>query len=200
VAEAPVAEAPAPAVPSNPFAAPVTHAGTGLLAPSDLPQGPPAQAAQPQPAQPQPVRPHPVQPQPAPAPVPVGAAAALPARRPVPSSVPAPSAPSEDLDRMAARSDLASTALSELRGLYEPTFAPEVQRPAADTADAGLARRTPKASAPAPAPAPAVGPAETRPSRRTASEVRGMLSGFRAGVERGRAPQDASTDPTHPTS
>ena len=49
-----------------------------------------------------------------------------------------------------------------------------------------------------------VAPATNRP--RDPAEVRGMLSGFRAGVERGRAPAvrtdegaDAPTDPTEPT-
>jgi hypothetical protein len=121
--------------------------------------------------------------------VPVGA---LPARGQVSADVPAQPAlptPSDDLDPLAARSELASTALSELRGLYEPTFAPAA--PAPSGADGGgLARRTPRA---APSAAAAATPA--RPSRhRSANEVRGMLAGFRAGVERGRAPQSEPTD------
>jgi hypothetical protein len=118
------------------------------------------------------------------APVPVGVTAAA-----VDAAV--PSAPAES---SGGRSDLASSALSELRGLYEPSFTPAPVRPAATTsADTGLARRTPRATS---APAPVVSAAPTPPARhRSASEVRGMLSGFRAGVERGRAPQsDESTD------
>ena len=118
------------------------------------------------------------------APVPVGVTAAT-----VDAAV--PSAPAES---HGGRSDLASSALSELRGLYEPSFTPAPARPAATTsADTGLARRTPRATS---APAPVVPAAPTPPARhRSASEVRGMLSGFRAGVERGRAPQsDESTD------
>jgi hypothetical protein len=120
------------------------------------------------------------------------AAGALPSRAAVSTPVPATPAPVEELDRMTARSDLASSALSELRGLYEPAFVPAVQRPAAAAEDAGLVRRTPKA-----APSVATAPAAARPTRqRSATEVRGMLSGFRAGVERGRAPQDDQNDPT----
>ncbi|HEU4912521.1 MAG TPA: nitrate- and nitrite sensing domain-containing protein [Actinomycetes bacterium] len=118
------------------------------------------------------------------APVPVGVTAAA-----VDAAV--PSAPAES---SGGRSDLASSALSELRGLYEPSFTPAPARPAATTsADTGLARRTPRATS---APAPLVSAGPTPPARhRSASEVRGMLSGFRAGVERGRAPQsDESTD------
>jgi hypothetical protein len=90
----------------------------------------------------------------------------------------------------ATRSDLASTALSELRGLYEPSFVPTGTP---EEPKGGLARRTPKDT-----PAADTTAAPARPSRhRSANEVRGMLSGFRAGVERGRAPQpDQSDDPT----
>jgi hypothetical protein len=172
-----------PPVADLPVATPV--AGRPDAGPDVPPDAPPVQAALP--------------PRRSAAPVPV-AAGALPSRAPVDSPVPAPPAPSQDLDRMAARSDLASSALSELRGLYEPSFAPAVQRPAAPD-DSGLARRTPKAAAPAPAPAQAAAPAGPRPARqRSATEVRGMLSGFRAGVERGRAPQDDQTGPTDQTS
>jgi hypothetical protein len=118
--------------------------------------------------------------------MPVGA---LPTRRSATPDVPVQQAPSDGADTLAARSDLASSALSELRGLYEPTFAPARQE-SADADGGGLARRTPKsAEAAASAPTPA------RPSRhRSANEVRGMLAGFRAGVERGRTPQPESTD------
>jgi hypothetical protein len=83
---------------------------------------------------------------------------------------------------MTARSDLHSSALSELRGLYAPSFTPEVAPPVA-APSGGLTRRTPK-SVDDGAAASAV---PTQPARtRSAAEVRGMLSGFRAGVERGR--------------
>jgi hypothetical protein len=93
--------------------------------------------------------------------------------------------------------DLASSALSELRGLYEPSFTP-VAVPAADTA--GLARRTRRTeSVPQEQPTPAA-PRRTR----NPAEVRGMLSGFRAGVERGRTNHpddgDAPQSPDAPTS
>jgi hypothetical protein len=83
-----------------------------------------------------------------------------------------------------------SSALSELRGLYAPSFTPEVAPPVA-TPSGGLTRRTPKAvdDGAAASAAPAQ-PARTR----SAAEVRGMLSGFRAGVERGRGTD--STDST----
>jgi hypothetical protein len=83
---------------------------------------------------------------------------------------------------MTARSDLQSSALSELRGLYAPSFTPEVAPPVV-APSGGLTRRTPKSvdDGAAATAAPAQ-PARTR----SAAEVRGMLSGFRAGVERGR--------------
>jgi hypothetical protein len=88
---------------------------------------------------------------------------------------------------MTARSDLQSSALSELRGLYAPSFTPTPAPVAAE----GLARRTPKAGE-----APSAEPAASSVPRRArnASDVRGMLSGFRAGVERGRG--TAGDDPT----
>jgi hypothetical protein len=89
---------------------------------------------------------------------------------------------------MTAQSDLQSSALSELRGLYAP-FTPEVAPPVA-APTGGLARRTPKAATDDTTPASA--PAQPARSR-SAAEVRGMLSGFRAGVERGRG-GDASAD------
>ncbi len=101
-----------------------------------------------------------------------------------------------ELDRVSAQSDLQASALSELRGLYEPVFTPEESPAAAPEAAAGgLARRTPKATTEdtdTDGTAPADGPARVR--SRTANDVRGMLSGFRAGVERGRG----AADPTSP--
>jgi hypothetical protein len=121
-----------------------------------------------------------------PAQVPVAATAPLPGRTPAAeaAAAPAPAFPPAlpDLDRMAAQAELHSSALSELRGLYEPSFTPVVAPPATEEpAGGGLTRRTPKAAA-ADAGPPAPPPARTR----SAAEVRGMLSGFRAGVERGR--------------
>jgi hypothetical protein len=115
----------------------------------------------------------------------------LPARSSVAAGAPVSPAASDDLERMTQRSDLTSSALSELRGLYEPSFVPTPARPAADTPDTGLARRTPKV-----APDRAAAPRALPTRQRSANEVRGMLTGFRAGVERGRAPQasDAATD------
>jgi hypothetical protein len=93
---------------------------------------------------------------------------------------------------MTARSDLHSSALSELRGLYAPSFTPEVAPPVEAVPSGGLTRRTPKSvDDGAVASAAPAQPARTR----SAAEVRGMLSGFRAGVERGRGSTD-STDST----
>ena len=155
----------------------------------------PLQAAAPAAEAPPTGPPHasPVMPTRAPAQVPVAAgassaapvaAAGLPSRG-TGSYKPA-SEVSEDLDRLAARSQMASSALSELRGLYEPSFTPAVAP--APSSPAGLARRTPGARTPDTA-MPIRPQAPTGPARpRTAKEVRGMLSGFRAGVERGRTP------------
>jgi hypothetical protein len=92
---------------------------------------------------------------------------------------------------MTAASDLHSSALSELRGLYAPSFTPTP----APAVGEGLARRTPKSGdVPAAGPAPTTVPVPRR--ARSASDVRGMLSGFRAGVERGRGSADDATDAT----
>ncbi|MGH8892724.1 MAG: sensor histidine kinase [Actinomycetes bacterium] len=102
------------------------------------------------------------------------------------------------VDHLQARADLASSALSELRGLYAPSFAPATGRPVEKAADAGLTRRTPKSAPSSSAPVPTT----ATPRERTANDVRGMLSGFRAGVERGRAPQSDAADAQltdHPT-
>ena len=99
---------------------------------------------------------------------------------------------------MTARSDLHSSALSELRGLYAPSFTPEVAPPVEAAPSGGLTRRTPKSvDDGAVASAAPAQPARTR----SAAEVRGMLSGFRAGVERGRGSADSidSTDSTDST-
>jgi hypothetical protein len=93
-----------------------------------------------------------------------------------------------ELDQLALNAELQKSALSELRGLYEPSS------PVAEAA-AGLARRQRRA-------VEAVVEAEPEtPSRaRDATEVRGMLTGFRAGVERGRsAPSEAPLGAAEPT-
>jgi HAMP domain-containing protein len=124
-------------------------------------------------------------------------AGSLPSRIPSSAVEPVGLAPSADLDRMAAQAQLHQSALSELRGLYEPSFAAPAPAPV-PTESAGLTRRTPKAAVDAGVAGSGTVPPPAR--TRTAAEVRGMLSGFRAGVERGRgsdatdAHADASAD------
>ena len=138
----------------------------------------------------------------APAQVPVAASAPLPGRTPAVPAAPTPDAVVPpvlpDLDRVAAQAQMHSSALSELRGLYEPSFTPAVAPAAAEEpANGGLTRRTPKAAT------ADVGPPPPPPARtRTASDVRGMLSGFRAGVERGRhtGSDETAADPDHDSS
>jgi len=93
-----------------------------------------------------------------------------------------------------APSGPAADALSELRGLYEPTFAPGSPEQAEAPTEPALVRRTPKEAATTGArtTGTVVPPARTR----SASEVRGMLSGFRAGVARGRASDEPADDST----
>jgi hypothetical protein len=110
--------------------------------------------------------------------------------------VAAPLVPRQTLEQQAVSAQLHSAALSELRGLYEPTYAP----PAGSVP---TARRTPAASAPPAAPAapakPASTPTATAPRRdRNPDDVRGMLSGFRAGVARGRTSAPGTTDGAQP--
>ncbi len=93
--------------------------------------------------------------------------------------------PAGGAEQMAARSQLASQALSELSRLNSSSYAPTE----ASGGPAPLTRRVSRAdSVPPPASAEA-----TRP-RRTADEVRSRLAGFRAGVERGR---NASSSNSH---
>lgn len=106
--------------------------------------------------------------------------AAAPVAEPVMDVPPAPS-----MEALAASSKLQSEALSELSRLYSPpAFTPE------PAAAGGLTRRTRKTETVPVQTAPAVEPGDDRP--RTATEVRGMLAGFRAGVERGRTSPVAS--------
>ncbi|MGH8969521.1 MAG: nitrate- and nitrite sensing domain-containing protein [Actinomycetes bacterium] len=102
-------------------------------------------------------------------------------------SRPADPGPTDDgplvRDEVSAR--LHSDALSELRGLYEPKYAGG--EGAAEPVVEALVRRSPKPVAPDDD-APSTADVNGTPRRtRNATEVRGMLSGFRAGVERGRS-------------
>jgi hypothetical protein len=84
------------------------------------------------------------------------------------------------------RSAIASEALSELSALsgYRP-------QAVENHGQASMPRRTPQ-STPGLEPAP---PAAAVPHReRNATDVRSMLSGFRAGVERGRADKAPESD------
>jgi hypothetical protein len=89
------------------------------------------------------------------------------------------SATMSELDQLALNAELQKSALSELRSLYEPAH--QGAAPAADAA--GLIRRQRREvdlvveNEQLP---------EAPPRERDAVQVRGMLSGFRAGVERGR--------------
>jgi hypothetical protein len=118
----------------------------------------------------------------APEELPPSAAPVTPAVQ-VPASVPVADGMADVLRQ---RSALASEALTELSRLsaYSPA-AVETKPPAT------LSRRTP-ASTPAAQVAPARPAAATRRTR-NAADVRSMLSGFQAGVERGR------TTPSDPT-
>jgi hypothetical protein len=119
------------------------------------------------------------------------AAPALPTRAPREPVAGVPAvAPEADLDQQyGLTSDLQASALSELRGLYEPSFSPTAA-PAA-TQPGELARRTPRAAQAEPVNDVSGAPRRTR----NAQDVRGMLSGFRAGVERGRStPAEAENE------
>ena len=106
------------------------------------------------------------------------------------SSTTAPAEPVADAD--AGAEAAAAEALSELRGLYEPTFVPAVPEQAEPTAEPALVRRTPKEAAATAA--RSSGTPGTPARTRSANEVRGMLSGFRAGVARGRATGEPADD------
>jgi hypothetical protein len=85
-------------------------------------------------------------------------------------------------DFMATRSALASQALSELSRLNSSSYTPAAvvgERPAP------LTRRVPRSSPAAEVPEEPT-PASGRRRTRSADDVRNRLSGFRAGVERGR--------------
>jgi hypothetical protein len=89
------------------------------------------------------------------------------------------SAAMSELDQLALNAELQKSALSELRSLYEPAH--QGAAPAADAA--GLIRRQRRVVEPV---VETEQLPETPTRERDAVQVRGMLSGFRAGVERGR--------------
>jgi signal transduction histidine kinase len=106
---------------------------------------------------------------------------------PVPAAAPTPAFPAASVPALVAaqslreRSAMASEALSELSALS--TYRPESMTSGA--APASLVRRTPAAT-PAAQLAQPQEPQGPRRANRNAADVRSMLSGFRAGVERGR--------------
>jgi anti-sigma regulatory factor (Ser/Thr protein kinase) len=146
------------------------------------PPAPPVQQAPPAPPAPPAPRPSPFAP-PAP-PTPAAGTAPVPDPVPVPVPVPAPvhvPVPAPPVD-----------VLADLPGLYEPAPTPDAPAQPVRAVE-GLARRTPKSAA-APAPTPDDAPLGA-PRPRSADNVRGMLSGFRAGVQRGRSTdQSAAAD------
>lgn len=81
---------------------------------------------------------------------------------------------------MATRSALASQALSELSRLNSSSYTPSA---VAGERPAPLTRRVPRSSPAAEVPEE---PTTQRRRSRSADDVRNRLSGFRAGVERGR--------------
>ena len=87
------------------------------------------------------------------------------------------------------RSAMASQALSELSALS--TYRPDA---AAPTAAAGLVRRTPQATPAGQLPEPAMPLTGPRRPERNAADVRSTLSGFRAGVQRGRTSPGVTQD------
>jgi hypothetical protein len=105
----------------------------------------------------------------------------------LPAATPTPAFPAASVPALVAaqslreRSAMASEALSELSALS--TYRPESVSGAA--APASLVRRTPRAT-PAALIAEPQEPQGQRRANRNAADVRSMLSGFRAGVERGR--------------
>jgi hypothetical protein len=125
---------------------------------------------------------------------PAPAASALPSRTPAAPMTPAHS--EQAVPGIAAahalreRSAMASEALSELSALS--TYRPETVQ----AAPANLTRRTPQATPAGKLPPPPEPPVGTARPTRNAADVRSMLSGFQAGVERGRTePAAARTTP-----
>jgi hypothetical protein len=160
----PVASAPAPVAP----AAPDVPAEPAASAPTFAAPAPQAAPAQPMPAPSSLFTPPPA---------PVDEPAATPTPAFPPASVPALVA----AQSLRERSAMASEALSELSALS--TYRPESVTTSAQPAS--LVRRTPQAT-PAAQLAEPQEPQGPRRANRNAADVRSMLSGFRAGVERGR--------------
>jgi methyl-accepting chemotaxis protein len=161
----------APADPAPAFA-PVAGAATISAgpAPGDLFAAPPA-AAGPQSPQPQPES--------AASPVPVS-----PFAPPQAPSVPAPTSTSSVPTTLRERSAMASRALSELSAAS--TYSPQaVEKPAPQS----LQRRTPLATPAGKLPEAPDESLRGRRGVRNATDVRTMLSGYQAGVERGRTAQ-----------
>jgi hypothetical protein len=92
----------------------------------------------------------------------------------------------DDAERISAGAELASAALTELSRLSASSYTPAVT-PAPRSSGTSLTRRAPR-EAPQETEEPVASPSR----QRTAEEVRGMLSGFRTGVERGRTSSDPS--------
>lgn len=84
---------------------------------------------------------------------------------------------------------MAATALSELTRLHATTYTPPAMQHVAEQTPGGLTRRTPKR--PAEPVADAADSPVTAARPRSADDVRGLLAGFRAGVERGRSDNGA---------
>jgi hypothetical protein len=137
----------------------------------------PAAPVQAAPVQAAPVRIAPVQPAPAPAPV------ALPSRGPrheVAAPAPAPAEVVSELSPLAQLSELASASYTP-QVMTPAEITPPAQRTQPETEPAELVRRQPAAK-----PVGDVEEAEQPIRPRAAGDVRSMLSGFRAGVQRGR--------------
>jgi len=126
------------------------------------------------------------------APVPVASASPEPLRDNTPAGTAAVEPALSGLAAAQAlreRSAMASQALSELSALS--TYRPAAVTSAAAT---GLVRRTPQATPAGQLPAPVTELSGPRRPERNPADVRSMLSGFQAGVERGRTSPDAARD------
>ncbi len=110
----------------------------------------------------------------------------LPQREPVAAAATRPGGADFETMQLRERSAIASEALSELSALsgYRP-------QAVENRGQATMPRRTPQAT-PGLEPAPPAAPVPHR--ERNATDVRSMLSGFRAGVERGRADKSPESD------
>jgi signal transduction histidine kinase len=183
---APAEPAPAPAAP--PAAAAPAAAPAPASAPAPAPPRPPVAP---------PVAAAPATAAPAPSAAPPAPLPANPAPLPAPPA-PLPAQPVAEVEQPqppAAHdvADLHSSASADARGLYQPAE-PDGPRQSSHAAG-GLARRTPRPAAIARDDEPAAPAREQRP--RSPQEVRGMLSGFRAGVARGRTSAEPTDSDEH---